>query len=336
MRKALLIVCAVVCSMFYVSAQQYQDVVYLKNGSVVRGIILEQIPGKSIKIATDNGSQIFFDIEDVEKMTKELPQQYQQRPQYYPQYQPQPKPQYYKQPAPVAKAPKVKRGIDWSPHYKGEINVGYAIAGSKFDWEADYELSSEGESESGSESVGKLKTVFSRPLFETIHGAQIGPYFFVGAGIGLQYYCGKLKDVRGGFGVTYTDAERWNAVMLPIFADVKFMYPVSENFAPYLNLGLGGTVGCYSSLNHSDSGVEFEDYGDGYIEYGWEESVKARGGLYCDLGVGFRYKALNFGLGFQHQLFKMVANLSYDMGYEEKVSYKTKINSFYLKLGLNF
>jgi hypothetical protein len=32
------------------SAAELRDVVYLKNGSVVRGIIVEQIPNKTIKI----------------------------------------------------------------------------------------------------------------------------------------------------------------------------------------------------------------------------------------------------------------------------------------------
>jgi len=29
---------------------EYQDVVYLKNGSIIRGIIIEQIPSQSLKI----------------------------------------------------------------------------------------------------------------------------------------------------------------------------------------------------------------------------------------------------------------------------------------------
>ena len=73
MRKALLIVCAVVCSVFYVSAQQYEDVVYLKNGSIVRGVILEQVPGTSLKIQTVGGSQFVYSIADVEKIAKEVP-----------------------------------------------------------------------------------------------------------------------------------------------------------------------------------------------------------------------------------------------------------------------
>jgi hypothetical protein len=57
---------------FFVNAQigNYEEVVYLKNGSVIRGVIVEQIPGKSLKIKS--GVNIFaFTIEEVEKFTKE-------------------------------------------------------------------------------------------------------------------------------------------------------------------------------------------------------------------------------------------------------------------------
>lgn len=52
-------------------AQQYEDVVYLKNGSIIHGIILEQIPGESIKIQTKDGNTFGFKMDEVQKMTKE-------------------------------------------------------------------------------------------------------------------------------------------------------------------------------------------------------------------------------------------------------------------------
>jgi hypothetical protein len=47
-----------------------EDVVYLKNGSIIHGIIVEQIP-KSIKIRTEDGNIFVYSISDIEKMTKE-------------------------------------------------------------------------------------------------------------------------------------------------------------------------------------------------------------------------------------------------------------------------
>jgi sRNA-binding regulator protein Hfq len=53
--------------------QSNQDVVYLKNGSVIRGVITEQVPNTSVKIRTTDGNQFVYAIADVSKMTKEAP-----------------------------------------------------------------------------------------------------------------------------------------------------------------------------------------------------------------------------------------------------------------------
>lgn len=47
------------------------DVVYCRNGAVIRGTIIEQIPGVSLKIQTADGSVFVYKMEEVEKMTKE-------------------------------------------------------------------------------------------------------------------------------------------------------------------------------------------------------------------------------------------------------------------------
>ncbi len=58
-------------------AQNYMvDVVYLKNGSVIRGTIIEQVPNESIKIQTSDGSIFAYQIDEVQKMTKEAATQY--------------------------------------------------------------------------------------------------------------------------------------------------------------------------------------------------------------------------------------------------------------------
>ena len=47
------------------------DVVYLKNGGVRRGLIIEQIPGESLKIKTNDGSVYVFKMDEIAKITKE-------------------------------------------------------------------------------------------------------------------------------------------------------------------------------------------------------------------------------------------------------------------------
>lgn len=71
----LTIVCVMVIGLFsFAEAQQFtEDVIYLKNGSVVRGIIVEQIPSETLRIRTKGGSEFVFKMSDVLKITKELP-----------------------------------------------------------------------------------------------------------------------------------------------------------------------------------------------------------------------------------------------------------------------
>lgn len=55
------------------SQKNMEDVVYLKNESVIRGSIIEQIPNQSIKIQTKDGSIYAFKMEEILKITKETP-----------------------------------------------------------------------------------------------------------------------------------------------------------------------------------------------------------------------------------------------------------------------
>ena len=55
-------------------AQQYlEDVIYLKDGSVYRGVIIEQVPNESMKIQIMGGSVIAVLVGNVSRMTKEVP-----------------------------------------------------------------------------------------------------------------------------------------------------------------------------------------------------------------------------------------------------------------------
>lgn len=50
-----------------------QEAVYLKNGSIIRGTVIEQIVGQSLKIQTADGSIFVYRMDEVEKITKESP-----------------------------------------------------------------------------------------------------------------------------------------------------------------------------------------------------------------------------------------------------------------------
>lgn len=50
---------------------QNQESVYLKNGSVLRGVITEQVIGQDIKLQTRDGSLWVFSYDEIEKITKD-------------------------------------------------------------------------------------------------------------------------------------------------------------------------------------------------------------------------------------------------------------------------
>ena len=52
-------------------AQGYCEVVYLKNGSVIKGVIVEQVPNELLTIKVADGSLFVFQMDEVAKITKE-------------------------------------------------------------------------------------------------------------------------------------------------------------------------------------------------------------------------------------------------------------------------
>ena len=71
MKKIFTIFLFLTIGMFAFAQQSYQDVVYLKNGSIIRGTIIEQVPNVSLKIETADKSVMFFKMDEIEKISKE-------------------------------------------------------------------------------------------------------------------------------------------------------------------------------------------------------------------------------------------------------------------------
>lgn len=87
MKKFLLIILISFTS-FEVFAQNegYRDVVYLKNGNVIKGLILEQVLGSSVSIKTSDGSVFVYNENEISKIEKELIAQKYSGNQYVPGY----------------------------------------------------------------------------------------------------------------------------------------------------------------------------------------------------------------------------------------------------------
>jgi len=71
MKKLYFAVVLLFAIVFNVSAQQTVDIIYLKNGSRVKGTVIEHIPNVGIKLQTSDGSLFVFKTEEIEKMEKE-------------------------------------------------------------------------------------------------------------------------------------------------------------------------------------------------------------------------------------------------------------------------
>lgn len=246
----------------------------------------------------------------------------------------------------AGKVSKFFKSYDWTPKYKSEVNVGLAMTGSKLVFDKEFSStvsvlpSSSSSSETEYESAA-VKTNTSRIFAETIHGIQFDQYLFVGAGVGLQYYTGKLhdyesvaKDIAMYKGKDEV-AKRWNAVAMPLFVNVRLMYPIKKtDLTPFINLGLGGTAVFSSALNMKYEGQDIEN-----PNYDVTRKTRLRGGFYCDFGGGVRWKQWNFAIGLQSQGLKLVEKSEGDSSsyHVLKVNkLKTTSNSFYLKAGWCF
>lgn len=72
MKKQLTFLLILLISIYAFSQEtQYEDVIYLKNGSVIRGMIIEQIPDSTLKIQTPNKSVLMFKYDEIQKIAKE-------------------------------------------------------------------------------------------------------------------------------------------------------------------------------------------------------------------------------------------------------------------------
>ena len=54
-----------------VSAGQMEDVLHLKNGSTVRGTIVEQIPGESLRMETQGAGEVVYTMDEIARITRE-------------------------------------------------------------------------------------------------------------------------------------------------------------------------------------------------------------------------------------------------------------------------
>ena len=71
MLRLTLVFCAIFALASQVCAQPMEDVVRLKNGGIIRGMIIEQIAGESLKIQTQGGNVFAYTMSEIAKIDQE-------------------------------------------------------------------------------------------------------------------------------------------------------------------------------------------------------------------------------------------------------------------------
>lgn len=232
-------------------AQNYsQDNVYLKDGSVIKGIVIEQIPNRSVKVKVADGSIYVYSMDLVEKIVKEeAPANYQ------PRYDNSQYNSYNSQSLYGGgynnRYSRFSGDYDITG-YRGFVDFGYTIGVGDFD-------------------LGRLELL-------TSHGVQVNPYFFVGAGTGVHYYCTDgadefmvpfFADLRGSFltgvvspviglkaGYTFDATDSFSSLGLYIAPSFGVRYMVSRTSA--LNLSVGYTFQRYEDFSVDLGGISFK------------------------------------------------------------------------------
>lgn len=69
--RRILIILAVALSCGVVNAQEYRDVVFLKNGSVIKGFYKELYPSDSLRMETIDGGVLVCAFSDIKRIAKE-------------------------------------------------------------------------------------------------------------------------------------------------------------------------------------------------------------------------------------------------------------------------
>jgi hypothetical protein len=60
---------------FIINAQHlhhYDEVIHLKNGTIIKGVIIEQVPGQFIKVRTKDGQEAIYQSSEVASITKDF------------------------------------------------------------------------------------------------------------------------------------------------------------------------------------------------------------------------------------------------------------------------
>lgn len=283
MKNYLAIILFVLMSSVAFAQGNYQEVVYLKNGSVIRGVIIEQIPDKSIKIETPDRSVFVYRMDEIEKLTKEPLQGKQHRTGSF--LSPDSEEQEIQE---------VRYGI------KGGLNMSNILMkdeedsyGDETNWKPGFHIG--------------LTAEF--PIAEN---------FAFETGLLLSSKGFSASESMTDYGETYKSKGCVNLLYLDLPLTVKTYMNVGQSrifvaFGPYIGYGLTGRSKFEETYN-GETESEEEDVNWGSDE---EDDVQ-RLDFGLTAGLGLEIRSIQIGLSYQLGL----ANINADTSYGQKITHK--------------
>ena len=227
-------------------AQNYQEIVHLTDGSIIKGIILEQVPNDYLTIETASGRVYTIEMYEVEKITKERSrtntpsnnrstqsvnrQQYSNNQYNYPNNRGRRQNNYSNNRTSTQRQSYYDddyyddgRDYSYFPNrgYKGFIDLGFSFGTS-----SNVEIGNQSE---------KYNNGDNRLEFSTSHGIFFNPYIFVGLGAGIHFYTGYNDD--DGQYQSYDEI----AIAIPVFAHVRSHF-IDKKVSPFIDIKLGYSV----------------------------------------------------------------------------------------------
>lgn len=255
MKKLLLLLTLLMGFSIHSIAQNYTEAVYLKNGSIIRGLIIEEVPNSSLKIQTSDGNIFSYTMDEIQKITKEL------------------------------------KGN--SQRYKVRNNTGNNIENKSVNKKESnrahnksYNPTNSLKGYKGFAETGYIfdisDTNSSHVELSTTHGYQFNNYLFVGGGAAFHYYTD--ADAYSAPIFASFRANFMNKKITP-FAEIKSGYSIGDIEGLYATIGIGVR---FALANKMALNVKLEYQ---YQEYNYE-AYGYNGSYFSDVsdlnGVGIK------------------------------------------------
>lgn len=186
---------------FSLSAQDMPEIVYLKNGNLIRGTIIQMIPDESLEIKSRDGKVYVYQMSEVLRIEKNMSAKVsadKARPvsNYSDSYTSRSRDEF------VEPAYYSSDSYSLNAGYRGMFDLGYSV------------------------SVDAAE--LNRLEFSTSHGYQFNPYLYLGIGGGASFYYDKAVPSTVSFPVFINPRVDFSTGKVSPFIDLKGGYTFGE------------------------------------------------------------------------------------------------------------